>query len=87
MEDVETKKTLSLYPNPANTSFTIELNNIDVSSYDVIIFNNLGQKIQQKLELNGASTVINSANMPNGIYYINVIVDNDIVATQKLVIN
>ncbi len=69
----------SLYPNPAQDQFTIELSNgIELQSLN--IYSNLGQFIQYSQE----QTIVTS-NLASGLYYVQVITNKG-KATKKLII-
>ncbi len=72
---------VKIYPNP--TKNIININYADYSSNDdVIIYNNLGA-IAYKSKI---KSQINLSNLPQGIYFLKIISDNKIIATQKIII-
>ncbi len=75
---------ISVYPNPANTEFTIGLNpnqsNLELEVYDV-----LGNKVINTLLTNQTST-INIEQLSNGLYFVRLMdVNSNVVFTQRLV--
>ncbi|MBQ6753708.1 MAG: leucine-rich repeat domain-containing protein [Bacteroidales bacterium] len=65
LNDVEKDNTISLYPNPAKESVSLN------AEGDVIIYNNLGQTVKQVNNVKG-NTTISVADLPKGTYYLKV---------------
>ncbi|HIP37580.1 MAG TPA: T9SS type A sorting domain-containing protein, partial [Crocinitomix sp.] len=81
---------ISIYPNPAQYTFTVEGRlDFNTTSYTIKIHNALGEVIFNK---NYVATdkyfnqTINSSELKNGVYYVSIYV-NDKITTKKLVIN
>ncbi len=89
VEDLFNEKSLSIYPNPSNGSFTIDLNCTEVANYDVSIYDISGKiiystefKCQQgvnKLNLNL------SQELSKGVYTIGISL-NDVVVNKRLIV-
>jgi hypothetical protein len=71
----EKNHTVSLYPNPAPRSFTVE-----GAVKDIKIFDALGQLVHQ-----GADNTVEVATWPQGVYFVRVVDENDVVSTVKFV--
>ena len=85
MTNVAADKTFSLYPNPAQQSFWLNLNNWESQSLRVTIFNHLSQPVLQEQiqHRQGEQQEIKLPSIENGIYFIQV--TNGIhTATEKL---
>ena len=80
-EEKITQNEVLVYPNPANSSFTVEVpgqtNYIEVS-------NSLGQVIEKKLV--NKEKVLNFTIKENGLYFIKIVTEKEII-TKKLIIN
>jgi hypothetical protein len=65
--------TLSVYPNPGNGKFKIQMDNgqLSMEHYQLSIYNVLGEKIFQS-EIKNLKTEIDISHQPNGIYIIRV---------------
>jgi len=63
----------SIYPNPFNNKFTLNINSN--KAYNVTITNTFGQLIISK-QINQQTTEINLSNYPNGIYFVNISVED-----------
>ncbi len=68
------KTNIVLYPNPTSDIFTIEGENI--SSY--FVMNSVGQIIENKTT-NNNTNIFDLSNEPNGIYLVNIVIDNNII--------
>lgn len=79
--------TFSIYPNPANTWVTIELNEINYNNNNqaqLEIMDLQGRIVTSQL-IDNSFTTISTAHLQTGIYYIKIITDN-VYSVQKLVI-
>lgn len=76
---------IKTYPNPTNGSFTIQLNNI--SNASINIYDLLGKKVYQKININESLEVVNRNRFKPGIYLIKVIDSNQKIYHNKLIIN
>jgi hypothetical protein len=65
-----------IYPNPFNSSATIKLENASLNyPYELLIYNSLGVVVMSK-SITSNFTEIYSNEMPNGVYFYNII-DNE----------
>lgn len=71
----EKNRTASLYPNPASRSFTVE-----GTMKDIKIFDALGQLVYQ-----GADNTVEVATWPQGVYFVRIVDENDVVSTVKFI--
>jgi len=66
---------ISVYPNPSNGTFTLELKSVQSQNFDVKIYNSLGVAVYQQLNVaanNKYSREIGSGDLPEGIYTLTV---------------
>lgn len=79
----------NLYPNPATDKINIEFVLADNKRVDILIFNELGQRMDFRKTLDGLngenSTELDVAALTAGVYFANIIVEGKIVAKQKFV--
>jgi len=61
---------VTLYPNPTKGNFILIFKEAD--SYQITIYNNLGQQVQT-VNINGAEASLSLDNAAQGIYYVNII--------------
>ncbi|WP_400077493.1 T9SS type A sorting domain-containing protein [Winogradskyella sp. R77965] len=86
IEDNELSATsIKVYPNPANTNFTIALNN-NVNA-EVKIYNLLGKVVYQGLTTNGKIEVRNNRNLTSGLYIVTATAEDNKTVQTKLIIN
>jgi hypothetical protein len=60
---------VSVYPNPTNGIFTVNVN--DTKATSISVLNTLGEEIYQA-KCNGNNTVVDLKNAANGVYFIQV---------------
>jgi len=80
IEENEPSNFISIYPNPTNSTIHIseKVQNVD----RVYIFNALGEII---INSNQWEDGINFSGYPNGIYYVSIIIDNNIEFVEKII--
>jgi zinc-dependent metalloproteinase lipoprotein len=81
----EFSKGVSLYPNPANKGFTIDLRNIQTLKAQTQLYNNLGQLVGEKTIENG-QIEYNIDGMSKGMYILKIQTEKG-TAIKRLVIN
>ena len=79
IKEIEEQPQFVIFPNPANTYFTLQLDEVCLPQ-KVEIINLLGQTIKS-LEVYAHETTVDVANLPRGIYIVRAG-----VSTRKLVI-
>lgn len=96
IDDVSVKSTLTninkysiehifnYYPNPVSDILNIELKNI--GNYDIIILDVTGNVIINQKNINGFYS-INVSNYPNGIYFLQLSKENNLITNKKIIIN
>ena len=88
-EQPNSSESINIYPNPANSSVTIDINMMFAESIIIELFNTLGQKLNST-NLNsvaGQTTyrhIINIEELPSGLYYI-VVSSGDMKEVRSLV--
>ena len=83
---ISTPLMFSVHPNPANQNMTLDLTKMDTQGIvDVILYNQVNMPVKQQKANSGDVVQINTANLPNGIYFLMVKSDKEI-KSQKVVI-
>jgi len=84
-EEVGEFKVHDIYPNPANTSFTLPLSLTKGKDIEVSIYNVLGVKVSsEKLNLSvGNHMLVKHFDFKNGQYFVNITDDNGLTITTK----
>lgn len=79
------KKHFSLFPNPFSIQ-TVLQTEFFLSNTTIEIYNSFGQIVKQLKNIYGQTIIINRDNLPGGIYFIQLIEDNKIIANNKLLL-
>ena len=70
---------ISIYPNPAKNTINISNNN-----YDEIIFSNIAGQIVKRIS--NSQTTISTSEFSNGIYFYQVVKNNAVIKTDKIIV-
>ena len=85
INSINSNDDISIYPNPANTSFFVKINNNTTTHLEIIDLN--GRLIHEENIPQGISlSEINTSKFSNGIYFVRLINDKNVVV-RKLAIN
>ena len=76
--------TFSIYPNPAIDFFTISTGIVN-KEFDVLIYTSNGTIVYSAENLIGNNVVINTVNMPSGLYFVKCLTNDD-VYTKKFIV-
>jgi hypothetical protein len=80
-----TIEAITFYPNPFGMSVTIAVNDISkMDNYQVRIYNVLGEEVMNA-SITNQTTTIGTSKLPSGIYFYQVIGNNTIIQTGKLI--
>jgi hypothetical protein len=60
----------SLYPNPTNSTFTLQIQTKNTSVKDVSVYNAIGTEIFHQKKLTALGTVVDLSKNPKGIYFV-----------------
>ena len=79
---------LSIYPNPTNGKFQIQMDNgkLSIENYQLSIYNVYGEKVFQSANLQISKSIIDLSSQPNGIYFLQLKTEQG-VAVKKLMIS
>lgn len=81
------KEQIKIYPNPTQAAFTLSFPEKPKSESNLLIFNNLGQKVlEQRLQKNQINHQVNDLFLPEGIYFYIIKNSQAKVAEGKLII-
>jgi acetyl esterase/lipase len=84
-KEIANEKTISSFPNPFSSSTTLQLSG-NYEHATLTIFNTNGQAVKQIKNISGRTVFLNRDNLPSGIYFMHLMQDNKLSATDKLVI-
>lgn len=82
-------KSITLYPNPASDNFTLQVNDPTDGEVIVSIFNSTGTKVMELRTTNSGGAlerVIQGSNLEEGMYVVNVLINQKVLYSKKLVI-
>jgi hypothetical protein len=85
MNENTPKKIISVFPNPFSSSTTIRIIE-NLKNATLTIYNAYGQLLKQINNISGQTISLSRDNLPNGVYFIRLIEENKINATEKLII-
>ncbi len=83
-EDNINSETVKIYPNPCTNYTTIQFNNERIASYDLIIFDILGN-IMSQFNIQNSKSEIN-LNLPGGMYFYQVTDNKQFISSGKLIV-
>ncbi len=76
---------ISIYPNPFSLQTTIEAN-ILLRNATLTIMNNYGKSVKEIENISGQTYTLSGDDLPRGLYYIRLIQDDSVIATEKIII-
>lgn len=76
---------IKLFPNPFSSSVTLESETAFINA-NLILYNSFGQQVKQINAISGKTYTLQRDNLSNGIYFLRLEDDNNIITTYKLVI-
>ncbi|MEI8205211.1 MAG: T9SS type A sorting domain-containing protein, partial [Bacteroidota bacterium] len=86
IEDINSAVAVSIYPNPTNGVFTLDICNPNSTDIKIEIVNSIGQEVYTKnLNSNKHSEQINLGGMASGVYFIKLLLP-DMTKTTKLIL-
>ncbi|MCK9322049.1 MAG: ice-binding family protein [Bacteroidales bacterium] len=79
------EESINIYPNPFNSSLNIAINDAsEMENYELKIFNMLGMELINTI-ITKQITVIETKNLPSGIYFFKAIKNGETIQTGKLI--
>jgi hypothetical protein len=79
------KHTFTILPNPFASQTTLRTDKA-LANATLTLYNALGQQVKQVNNINGQTLTLNRDNLSSGLYYLQLLQDNQTIATDKLVI-
>ncbi len=71
----------TIYPNPANNQVIIELNELEANQFQLF---DLNGRLIKRGQINGQKTSLAISELENGVYLLNILIDNEVVGVQRL---
>ena len=85
IDDEDLTDKVSAFPNPFTTQTTLQTDKI-LNDATLTLYNSLGQQVRQVYNINGRTATLHRDNLTSGLYFVQLIQDNQTIATDKLVI-
>ena len=82
---IETNSSIQIYPNPFTSETTIDLNT-DYKNATLKIMDVLGKELKS-INFSGKQAILEREELKPGMYFIQIISENKIIATNKIIIN
>lgn len=79
----ETEMEVSIYPNPSNGNFTVNVSGNDAANSQITIYNSIGQIVYSE-QINSAKTQIDLSNQTSGIYFCRVESKTKTILSEKI---
>ena len=77
---------IALYPNPNNGQFTLDLNQFNSDHLKMELYSILGVKIFEQ-KITTLKTEVETQNLTSGIYIVKFLKDNQLIKTEKIMID
>jgi hypothetical protein len=81
----EAIKNLLVYPNPFDSYLKIRLINPESSKVQIRIFNSLGKVVKTIDNISSPESEINTSNLTSGIYFMQILKNNEVVEYRKII--
>ena len=75
---------LTVYPNPATDYLTVEVNDLSLKQTSAVLYDAIGRKVKTQ-SLPSPSTTVDVTNLEQGIYYLQIVNDNQTLGFRKFV--
>ncbi len=76
---------ISIYPNPLSSEATIRTNT-NFENTTLSVYNSFGQTVKQIKNISGQTVIFLRDNLANGLYFVHITKDNQVIATKKIII-
>lgn len=87
IDTINIRKGFYVFPNPATGKVFIEYNIGDSVNYELFLFNSIGQVIKTNSGLTKELITIETSDLGNGVYFLKLIINNEIFEVRKLILN
>jgi len=78
---------VEVYPNPFSTTTTIQVDGLDaISTASLEMYNIIGEKVKS-FSSNDSKFIVNRNQLPSGIYFYNIKLENKLIGAGKLIVN
>jgi hypothetical protein len=85
ISDLRKSDEFSVFPNPFSAQTTLQTDNL-FKDATLTVYNSFGQTVKQLGNISGQTIIFHRDNLPNGVYFIRLTQDNQVITRDKLVI-
>ena len=75
MDELSAEAAFSIYPNPANTSATVDLSQFNGYEVAIELYDAMGRQVKSINNIKADTYIMQRDNLLSGIYFMNVMVD------------
>lgn len=86
INDYELSSKISIYPNPSSGSFQIVFNEVSFKNAKFNVYNSAGVEVVSQNIINKKNQLYYFQHLSNGVYYINIHLNNEVFLQKKLLI-
>ncbi|HNW98518.1 MAG TPA: T9SS type A sorting domain-containing protein [Bacteroidales bacterium] len=87
LNDLQTNDDVEIYPNPFPDFSILNFEYESKNNYAVLIYNNVGQITKSIENISNGKVIIDRDNLKNGIYFLQLKKNNEIIKTSKIIID
>ncbi len=85
--DNDNSEQIELFPNPADNGFEVHFNGLEPAKVEIRIFNTIGKLMFTEVyNLKQQQIEISTKNFENGVYFVNLIIEQNEEVNKRLVI-
>jgi len=77
---------VDIYPNPSPGTFQIMFEELSFNNTTFSIYNSAGAEVVSRVRLRRSNQIYNYSHLPNGVYYINIKLDDEAFIQKKLLV-
>lgn len=85
-ETINNNISILLYPNPMNTETVLNIENFNGEPLSLVLYNNIGKQVG-KIKINSTHTIIVRNSLSQGIYFYQLMGEQKMLSSGKLVVN
>ena len=86
IKEIDKEETIKIIPNPCNDICTLIFNSsLNVKTFDIVVYNTLGQRINANIQVNDQEIQIDVSNQKSGVYIVSIKDKNKLIWNCKLI--
>ena len=84
--DVESKKGITIFPNPVSQEVSINIEKPNFDTYDVSIINSIGKIVLEQNQIQNTNITLNISDFKSGLYHVLITQEGKLISKEKLVV-